>query len=219
MSCFTNLWQRYKKIRYCLKNPGLTNYVSYSKYPKAYEFNGRKVLNVGSGPFIYDHAVDIDIEPLCKPDIVTDITKPLPFPDNTFDAVFSNHVLEHIPDWFETFKEMARVTKVGGLIEVWVPAEGSSLHFGPRDHVNNINIYSFSGTGDTYSRYMDLPEYRQKKLDENKVVKNVRVVSTQYIIQNVWWYYILPKSMVHWMCTHLRNIATEQQFLFQKQGE
>ena len=45
----------------------------------------------------------------------------LPFPDNTFDAVGSYNVIEHIPDINGAVAEMVRVTKPDGLIFVCAP--------------------------------------------------------------------------------------------------
>ena len=39
----------------------------------------------------------------------------LPFPDNTFDCIFSSQVLEHVMDYDTTLKEIYRVLKPGGL--------------------------------------------------------------------------------------------------------
>jgi ubiquinone/menaquinone biosynthesis C-methylase UbiE len=40
----------------------------------------------------------------------------MPFPDNSFDLVFSHGVLHHIPDVIAAQKEIARVLKPGGLL-------------------------------------------------------------------------------------------------------
>ena len=46
-------------------------------------------------------------------DIKADITD-LPFPDNEFDVILCNHVLEHIPDDTKAMQELYRVMKPGG---------------------------------------------------------------------------------------------------------
>lgn len=38
----------------------------------------------------------------------------IPFPDNSFDIVFSSNVLEHVPDLQQTHKEILRVLRPGG---------------------------------------------------------------------------------------------------------
>lgn len=45
----------------------------------------------------------------------------LPFPDETFDMVYSSHVLEHIPDRTKALNEIYRVLKVGGIHFCVVP--------------------------------------------------------------------------------------------------
>lgn len=50
-------------------------------------------------------------------------SEPLPFPDCSFDEVYSSHTLEHVP-WFrsvEALRELSRVLKPGGVVELWVP--------------------------------------------------------------------------------------------------
>lgn len=53
-------------------------------------------------------------------DIKLDINA-LPFEANTFDVVFCNHVLEHIPDDVHAASEICRVLKLGGWAILQVP--------------------------------------------------------------------------------------------------
>src|SRR6202012_3711001 len=46
----------------------------------------------------------------------------LPFAENSQDAVFSSHSLEHIPDYVRAIPESNRVVKVGGNIITVVPS-------------------------------------------------------------------------------------------------
>lgn len=48
----------------------------------------------------------------------------IPEPDQTFDWVFSNSVLEHIPNLDAVLQEVARVLKPGGLFLLTVPGHG-----------------------------------------------------------------------------------------------
>jgi SAM-dependent methyltransferase len=49
----------------------------------------------------------------------------MPFPDNSFDLVFSHGVLHHIPDVLEVQKEIARVLKPGGRLIMMLYARRS----------------------------------------------------------------------------------------------
>jgi len=48
---------------------------------------------------------------------------PYPIESGRYDLVYMSHILEHIP-WFQTeecLKEVKRILKVGGTLEIWVP--------------------------------------------------------------------------------------------------
>jgi SAM-dependent methyltransferase len=55
-------------------------------------------------------------------DVKADICN-LPFEDNTFDVIFCNHVLEHIPDDNKAMKELYRVMKIGGMGIFQIPQD------------------------------------------------------------------------------------------------
>jgi SAM-dependent methyltransferase len=67
--------------------------------------------------------IRVDLEPRTRrPEnfIQADAAR-LPFPAQSFDAVISNHSLEHICDLGDSFKEIRRVIKPEGLLYVAVP--------------------------------------------------------------------------------------------------
>ena len=51
--------------------------------------------------------------------------KSLPFPDESQDAIYSSHCLEHIKDYRSALREWFRVTKVGGYLVIIVPYQYS----------------------------------------------------------------------------------------------
>lgn len=55
-------------------------------------------------------------------DIKADICD-LPFDDNSFDVIFCNHVLEHIPDDTKAMQELYRVMKKGGFGIFQIPQD------------------------------------------------------------------------------------------------
>ena len=66
-----------------------------------------------------DQYITADIEsPLAK--VKMDIHQ-IPFPENTFDAVLCNHVLEHVQDDIKAMSEINRVLKPGGFAIMQVP--------------------------------------------------------------------------------------------------
>lgn len=55
-------------------------------------------------------------------DVKADICH-LPFDDNTYDVIFCNHVLEHIPNDTKAMQELYRVLKVGGMGIFQIPQD------------------------------------------------------------------------------------------------
>ena len=80
-------------------------------------------INLGSGTKRFPGYLNIDNDIGSKPDFVVDLEKdPLPFEDNSIDAVIAHHILEHLGDgFFHCIKELYRVCKHGTIIDVRVP--------------------------------------------------------------------------------------------------
>ena len=80
-------------------------------------------LNVGCGAHYHKDWCNIDLVALGKEVISHDIRQGLPFADNSFDAVYHSHVLEHLnPEQGEKLiRECGRVLAPGGILRVVVP--------------------------------------------------------------------------------------------------
>mgnify|MGYP005645102559 CR=1 FL=1 len=65
----------------------------------------------------------------------------LPFPDNHFDLIHGNTVLEHVPDTKKAVTELVRVLKKDGHILVTVP--NSNRKFSGHDLYHNINRFNY----------------------------------------------------------------------------
>lgn len=78
-----------------------------------------RVLDIGCGSkpfreyFDVDQYVGVDVVPDAANDLRGDALH-LPVQDDAFDYVLSNQVLQHLPDPFTFFREMARVLRPGG---------------------------------------------------------------------------------------------------------
>jgi ubiquinone/menaquinone biosynthesis C-methylase UbiE len=64
----------------------------------------------------------------------------LPYPDNYFDWVHSNHVFEHLADPLAAAKEAFRVLKPGGFIFIEVPNQFDNIQFFRYRLINNIPV-------------------------------------------------------------------------------
>lgn len=62
-----------------------------------------------------------------KCDIWADLRNPLPFSDGSVDAVYSHHVIEHLPDMPAHFRDVHRVLKPGGVYRVGGPNGDSAI--------------------------------------------------------------------------------------------
>lgn len=86
--------------------------------------NNKKYLDVGCGHNAHPNFVNLDYEWLPNVDVCWNlVTNSLPFPDNRFEGIYTEHCLEHIP--FEAceknIKEFYRVLKPGGTLRIIVP--------------------------------------------------------------------------------------------------
>jgi len=86
------------------------------------EFPDGLILDNGSGlrNIYYDNVVNFEVVNYPTTDILG-IGEKLPFKSNTFDAVFSLAVLEHVKNPFECAQEIIRVLKPGGKLYAVVP--------------------------------------------------------------------------------------------------
>ena len=82
-----------------------------------------RFLNVGCGNCFHPDWENIDLAPRSPGVKHWDIKKQLPYPAQTFAAVYSSHLLEHLSPHQAKFllKEMKRVLEKDGLIRVVVP--------------------------------------------------------------------------------------------------
>jgi predicted SAM-dependent methyltransferase len=91
-----------------------------SDYLARDEFHG---LQIGCGPTPLPGWINTDYDSDLPADFLMDISKPLPFPDESFDAIYGEEVIEHIDfaDGKRFLAEAHRVLKPGGAIRLTTP--------------------------------------------------------------------------------------------------
>jgi SAM-dependent methyltransferase len=217
MKNYVPFFQKLKFAWYCYNNTQQVPSNTYQKYPKNSIFEGKTVLNIGCGTntFPAHNVVNTDLYNVPGVDLPLDLSKPpFPFNDNSFDLIIANHILEHVPNWWECFKDLARIVKVGGTIEVWLPGDGGSSQLGYRDHINMINHCSFVGIRGTWRNKANAWEL--KELEKVGFVKDLKIQYCHTRIIDYWWMQLLPERAINWCIRHLRNISSEHGWFFKK---
>lgn len=209
-------WKSYKSLPKSHQIPnGFFPSEPYFKYHPSTNFQGRKTLNFGCGKSIYKAAnvINVDIEPGDNV-IVRNPSQSLAQFGTDFDFILANHVLEHVPNWFECFTEMAEILKPGGTLEIYIPPISSDSAFSFRDHINRIGIRSFDGVGPNSQAGANLTMGHEYERFTH--LKKLQLVSYSQRPCIKWWTMLAWPSLLRWMCEHLRNIVSEEQFVFVK---
>jgi len=121
----------------------------------------RRALEIGCGNFPKLKGEGVEYldkeEANCKPLTVWDLEKtPLPYESNVFDKIVASQVLEHIVNLIPLMKELHRILKKDGILEVWVPYVRDYDHaFGDPTHVRYFDDKTF--------KYFD-PIHRQSNI-------------------------------------------------------
>ena len=208
-------YKQIKKLNIPVVNGNLHSSV-YVKYPAESNFNGKKVLNFGCGRAIYKAPNVLNVDTVGSEGVlVRDPSRSLAQFGKDFDFIIANHVMEHLPDWFTTMKEFAEILKPGGVIEIWVPPISSDAAFSYRDHLNRIGVDSFSGCKSSPRPGTNLLASQEFK-DDLGEFKDLCMVERRNRPIITWWTMVAPDSVMLWMTNHLRNIISEEAFIFRK---
>ncbi len=78
-------------------------------------------INLGGGEERIEGFTNIDIVDLPTVDIVADISKGIPLPDNSVVEVRASYILEHIPNTAALMEELYRVCKSDAKLNIKVP--------------------------------------------------------------------------------------------------
>lgn len=99
-------------------------------------------LNIGSGYKRYPDFLNVDHDPLVKPDFLVDLENlKLDIPDSSVEYVIAHHILEHIgPGFFDLMKELYRVCKNGAIIDIKVPHHRSDVQYMDPTHMRVITV-------------------------------------------------------------------------------
>jgi len=98
-----------------------------------------KKLNLGCGEFKKAGYLNLDSNPACSPDQVHDLNQcPYPFPNNQFELIEADHVLEHLENPFAVMKELHRILAPAGRLVLRLPH--FSRGFTHADHRRGFDV-------------------------------------------------------------------------------
>ena len=150
-------------------------------------------LNLGCNDFKLNGFINIDKDPVVKPDLVVDASK-LPYEDNSVDEIYAGHLLEHFSYDEDVILEWKRVLKYGGVITITVPDVEKSLKLFNEDKLslewmNNVIL------GATNRELQNHHQVFNKKILLDLMNKNFKEVfvleDSPYLLAKVNWQTII----------------------------
>lgn len=118
--------------------------------------------------------------------IVEAVGEQLPFPENLFDFILSNEVIEHVANDHHYLAEMVRVVRQGGRIVIfcpnrWHPFEQHGIYWRGKYHFGNIPLVNYLPNRWRNRLAFHVRTYTQKDLFHLIAGLPVRTVHHSYI--------------------------------------
>jgi len=127
-------------------------------------------LNFACGPDYRKGWFNVDIRKDIKTDLVLDGNKyPYPFPRNHFEEINAENIIEHLNDPIKFLKELARISKKNGIIDITTTHGFSYAFISDIQHKTAFTENSFS-----------------PKLMEEYGLKNIELIKKEFIYHNKW---------------------------------
>lgn len=120
-------------------------HISSDRARSALTTGDRILLDLGAGRSPRGGYLSVDIREDASPDILADLNAGLPdIPDDSVDAIYSSHTLEHLNQPLELFAEMHRILKPGAVAEIVVPHWSNPYYYSDLTHIRPFGLHSFS---------------------------------------------------------------------------
>lgn len=150
-------------------------------------------LNLGGGQEKLEGFLNIDRVELPTVDIVADIEKGIPLPDNSVIEVRASYILEHIADVSALMQELYRVCKPDAKLVVKVPYFKSTAAFKDPTHRSFFTERTFEYFDRDYIDGHKLPEYKLEmnfkltKLTYNYYTRGTRFLPFVGLLRRILW--------------------------------
>ncbi len=109
-----------------------------------------KILDIGCGIHKTPGAIGLDNNPHTAADVIHDLNVvPYPFPDDEFDLIVGNQVIEHVDDLMRVMAEVYRIARPGAIIRFDTPHYSDIASYTDPTHRRHLTTESFAYfTGD-----------------------------------------------------------------------
>jgi SAM-dependent methyltransferase len=167
-------------------------------------------VDLGCGRRKARGSIGVDLVPSPVVDVVADFTQGLPFKDDSVDAVYAYHLLEHLDDFLWFMGEIWRVCRHGARVYVKVP-HGSSPFVTWKDptHKRGLFIATFAYFDDTYFDGAAFSYYSKARFRIEKARLN-------FSIHNPDSTFNLPRRVVNQLVHVMANGSRKSQYLCER---
>ena len=100
-------------------------------------------LNLGCGNKKKAGFLGVDRYPCEAADLICDVSKRLPFRDDSIDAVYMDNLIEHVYDIPALMREVVRVSKYGACVTIITPHFSSLASWRDPTHIHHLSYFSF----------------------------------------------------------------------------
>ena len=122
---------------------------------------GELVLEFGCGyEKRHDNAIGVDARDFPCVDIVGDVFEVLAdLPDCSVKAIYAYHFVEHVNDLSSLLKEIVRVCRIDGIIELSAPHFSNPFFYSDPTHKNTFGLYTFAYFFENELFRRSIPDY------------------------------------------------------------
>jgi len=156
--------------------------------------NTKQVLDFGCGKNKTIGSIGIDNDPNSDADVFHNLNElPYPFDSNTFDVVYCNNILEHLPNLIWVMEELWRICKDGAIIKINTPHCSSCSAWADITHIRAFNTKAWSKIDKGY--------YSARFKYEVKSIKLVKVLpmNRKLEIRNPKWFRWWENYFCYWI--------------------
>jgi SAM-dependent methyltransferase len=124
--------------------PKIKKLKAKSKKPAFPTIPAFNILDLGCGLRKRPGAIGIDVNPRSQADVIHDLNRfPYPFPDNHFDEIICDNIIEHLDDFLKVMEELHRIAKPLALVTIVVPFYSHQQAHTDPTHRHFFGVHSF----------------------------------------------------------------------------